>query len=57
MLEYSVYCTDYFSSWQGQIVRLYLRAVEGEIWGMNVLSLIHKMCYTKYISTQKDVST
>lgn len=28
MLEYSVYCTDYFSSWQGQIVRLYPRAVE-----------------------------
>lgn len=25
MLEYSVYCTDYFSSWQGQIVQIRLR--------------------------------
>ena len=25
MLEYSVYCTDYFSSWQGQIVQTCLR--------------------------------
>ena len=47
MLEYSVYCTDYFSSWQGQIIRFDPRAVKEKIWGMNVLSLIHKMCYTK----------
>ncbi len=25
MLEYSVYCTDYFSSWQGQIMQTCLR--------------------------------
>ncbi len=33
MLEYSVYCTDYFSSWQGQIIRLYPRTVKGENMG------------------------
>ena len=47
MLEYSVYCTDYFSSWQGQIVQTRLK---GEPLSKSKLCLrqglipAHKLC-------------
>lgn len=58
MLEYSVYCTDYFSSWQGQIVQIRLRGEpfsKAKLRFRQGLIPAHQLCDTSALASISNV--